>query len=385
MPAKHHYKEPQSPKWPLFLAIFVIVLGLAAAIWLLWDKFVTLLPTAAPTPTPSPQATAAPTPVPTPSPTPSPTPTPTPTPSPPPIPDNGEDGYLSEGLYIWNNMAFELFYGSDDTALPYAQAISRYKEQLPDVEVYNLVVPNHSEFGLPQRLRDQLGCGSQRENIAAIYENFTSAVHGVDICDTLDRHKEENIYYNTDTHWASLGAYYAYEEFCRTAGLEPAPLESFAKTGYEGFTGYLYQLTGDECLAGHPDVIDLYEPAAECTAEVSQDGESFSELSGINSNDESMGYGMFLWGDNPCMRVTNQDLHTGRRLLMVKESYGNAIGAFLAASFDQLYAVDFRSFQGDLPQYCQAWGITDVLFLNSTMAANTYARIEDLNRLFPAL
>ncbi len=388
MPGKHRYKESQSPKWPLYLAIFIIILGLAAAGWLLWDKYSGMLATGpSPRPDLSPQSTEAPvsSPTPSPTPTPSPSPSPTPTPTPPPIPDNGEDGYLSEGLYIWNNMAFELFYGSADSAAPYAQALSQYRDQLPGMEVYCLVVPNHSEFGLPERIRGNLGCGSQQENIASIYQGFSSEVHGVNIWDALNRHKDENIYYNTDTHWASLGAYYAYQEFCRQAGLEPVELELFSKTSYEGFTGYLYQVTGEECLAQHPDTIDLYEPAANYTAEVSQDGETFSELSGVNSGDESMGYGMFLWGDNPCMRVINHDLNTGRRILMVKESYGNAIGAFLAASFDQLYAVDFRSFEGDLPAYCQAWGITDVLFLNSTMAANTYARIEDLNSLFPGM
>ena len=96
-----------------------------------------------------------------------------------------------------------------------------------------------------------------------------------------------------------------------------------------------------------------------------------------------MGYTMFLWGDNPCLRAVNHVLSTGRRLLLVKESYGNAMGAFLTSSFDEVYMVDFRSFQGNLPELCEEWGITDALFLNSTMAANTYDRVADLESLFP--
>lgn len=62
------------------------------------------------------------------------------------------------------------------------------------------------------------------------------------------------------------------------------------------------------------------------------------------------------------MRITNHDLSTGRKLLVVKDSYGNAMGPFLGASFDEVHVMDFRYFEGDLPTYCTEHGITDVLF-----------------------
>ncbi len=388
MAGKHHAPGPSPLPWLIFAGI-LIAAGLAGGGWLLAKK---LLPgpggsgtSPAPSPVPAASQAVQPTPVPTPVPTPEPTPEPTPTPSPTPapIPDTGEDGYMSEGLYIWNNMAFELFYGYDESAQPYAQAISSFADQLSGIQVYNLVVPNHSEFGLPQRLRDSLGCGSQRENTAYIYSCYGSSVQPVDIYNSMDHHKEEYLYFHTDTHWAGLGAYYAYQDFCATAGVEAAELSDFSVTSYEGFLGYLYQITGLDCLSQHPDHIDLYEPPCSYTASVSQDGENFTQLAGVNSADSSMGYSMFLWGDNPCLRIENHDLSSGRKLALVKESYGNAIGPFLAASFDTVYAIDFRSFGRSLPEFCQANGVTDVLFLNSTIAANTYARVEDLYSLFP--
>lgn len=381
MPGKHHAQGP-APRWGLIAGIIIIVIGLACGSWLLWDKFGGPWEFGSPaaTPEPSPAPTNPPTPTPSPSPTPEPTPEPTPTPA--PIPDNGEDGYLSEGIYIWNDMAFELFYGYDESAEPYAQAIEGIAEKLPEINVYNMVAPNHSEFGLPQRLRDPLGCGSQRQNTASIYSSYERTIP-VDIYDIFNQHKEEYLYFNTDTHWTALGAYYAYVKFCETAGLAPAPLESFSKSTVEGYHGYLYEMTGEDCLYENADHIDLYEPAFDYTAALSYDGWDFTELSGVNSEDSSMGYTMFLWGDNPCIRLENHVMPTGRRLLLVKESYGNAMGAFVAASFGQVYVVDFRKFQGDLAAFCEEWGITDVLFLNSTMAANTYDRVADLEALFP--
>lgn len=317
-------------------------------------------------------------------PTPAPIPSPTPEPTPPPIPDDGSDGYLSSGVYIWQNKAFELFYGSTDAAAAYAQAISGYQQQLPGTTVYNMVVPNHSEFGLPERIRDDMGCTSQRENLSDVFANYTegSQVIPVDIYDALDYHKDQYLYFNTDIHWAPLGAYWAYTAFCEAANQTAAPLSDFTVSTVEGFTGYLHAATGESCLAENPDHIDLYEPGFDYTIELSYDGVSFTELSGMYAPDEGMGYSMVLWGDNPLVRITNHGDASGRKLLLVKDSYGNAIAPFLAANYSEVHVADFRSFPGKLPAYCQENGITDVLFFNNVMSANTYSQIETMNGLF---
>lgn len=375
MPAKHRAEEPFHSPW-LIIAAVIILAGFIAAGVLLVREF--HAQDGKPTSTSEPVSVTSVDPlILTVTPTPTPTPEPTPSPTPAPIPDNGQDGYLSEGIYIWNNMAFELFYGYNEAAEPYAEAVEGFAQKLPEVNVYSMVVPNHSEFGLPKRLRDQLGCSSQRENTAHIYSLYSQAIP-VDIYDALDFHKEERIYYNTDTHWTGLGAYYAYEVFCQTAQVRAASLDDFTLDSFPDFYGYLYQVTGEECLAENPDQIDLYEPEYPYTASVSQDGVSFTELPGVNAADSSMGYSMYLWGDNPCLRIVNEFSYTRRKLALVKESYGNPMVAFLGASFDEVYAIDFRTFPGSLPNFVEENGITDILFLNSCMAANTYARVEEL-------
>lgn len=383
MPGRHHTDERPNP-W-LIIAIVIILAGLLAAGWLLYREFSGGGEEQKPGPTPAPTAPAVQSQgEPTPEPTPTPSPTPEPTPTPAPIPDNGEDGYLSEGIYIWNNMAFELFYGYDEASEPYARAIDSFAQSLPEkVNVYNIVVPNHSEYGLPERIRDNLGCGSQAENAGYIYSTYKYA-KGVDICGTLDQHKGEYLYFNTDTHWTARGAYYAYEEFCKAAEVPCAALDQFQCVKHErDFYGYLAEVTGEDCLYENPDHVETFEPGYPYTAGVSYDGYEFTELDGVNSSDASMGYSMLLWGDQPCVRIQNQNSYLGRKLCVVKESYGNAIGAFVGASFDEVYMIDFRSFEGSLPELIEAHGITDVLFLNSATAANTYDRVLDLYTLFP--
>ena len=245
-----------------------------------------------------------------------------------------------------------------------------------------MLVPNHSEFGLPERIRKDQGCSSQRETTAAVYIGYSAEIIPVDIYDTLYRHKEENIYLNTDTHWSSLGAYYAYETFCEVADVPAVSLSNLTKTSIPNYTGYLYTATGESCLSEHSDTLDVYDIPGTFTVKLSTDGETFQEMDSINSPYTESGYSVFIWGDNPCMQIQNTDSHTGRKLLFVKDSYGNAMAPFLAASFDEVHVIDFRSCPWNLPDYCTEHGITDVLFFNSEMTAHTAFQIDAMNALF---
>ena len=373
-------KKRRSPVIPI--VIFLIAAALGIFVYILWSLGMfggtgilggSLLAT--------PEAVSSASPAPTAEPTPSPTPSPTPEPTPPAIYDDGTEGYMSSGICIYNNKGFELFYGDDSMAATYAEMINDFADMLPGIQVYNMVAPNHSEFGLPARVREYYGESSQRENTAAIYENLSDSVTAVDVYDILNLHNNENIYFGTDTHWAPLGAYYAYTEFCEAAGAEPAALEIFDKTSYD-FTGYLAYATGEEVLYENPDTLDIYDPTFDYTCEMSYDGLSFYETDSMNTHDESAGYSMYLSGDMGCVRVTNNTLSTGRRLLIVKDSYGNAMAPFLTASFDEVHVVDFRYFEDNLPDYCESQGITDVLFFNNEMSANTSDQHDAMRALF---
>ena len=297
----------------------------------------------------------------------------------PPIPDDGSDGYLSHDLYIWNNAAWELFYGGSWYADGYAQTIASFKQYLPEQTVYNMIVPNHSEFGLPERLRDKMGCSSQREITSLVYDSYSEDIVPVDIYDVMALHKNEYLYYNTDTHWASLGAYYAYTKFCEVAGVPALDIAQMEMTTVEDFCGYLYYVTEEPCLDENPDHIDLYEPPVDYTAYIAADSVNFVEVGGVNSPWESAGYSMFAWGDQPCMKIINHEGQSGRKVLIVKDSYGNAMVPFLVSSFDETHVADLRHFSQNLAQYCTDNGITDVLFFNNVMSM---WQTDNLNALF---
>lgn len=308
------------------------------------------------------------------------------------IADNGEEGYLDSdsSLYFWDNKAFELFYGSNDTAKQYADAINSYKQKLgANIKVYDMVVPNHSEFGLCPREADRIlneqGVTSQRENTSAVYNNLSKDVKAVDIYDALNEHKTEYIYFNTDHHWTGLGAYYAYAAFAKTAGLTPVQLNATQKNTIDGFLGSLYTNSEATVLKDNPDHVDYYTLPGNYNCRIfMQDSDEPIDADMYYENAEagSGTYGVFIWGDNPLTIIDNKDNDSGDKIALVKESYGNAFAPYLAYNYDEVHVIDFRYFDGNLTDYCKANGIKTVLFLNGVMSANTGIQISAMNSLF---
>lgn len=301
------------------------------------------------------------------------------------IADDGSDGYLDNSIYIWNNKAFELFGGSDDSAQYYAKAISNYKEQLgSDITVYNMVVPNHTEFGLPERLSKDYS-NSQKQNTAAVYNSYTSDVKAVDIYNALDSHKSEYIYFNTDHHWTGLGAYYAYTEFARVAGITPVDIGTMENHRISPFLGSLYTATENSSLGEHPDFVEYYNiPVKAKVTITTEDMGELEEDTLLNSATESGAgaYCVFSWGDQPLIKAVRETKATNRKIAVVKDSYGNAFAPYLLNNYDEVHIIDFRTFGQNLKTYCTENGITEVLFLNNVMSANTSFQVDKLDALF---
>ena len=91
-------------------------------------------------------------------------------------------------------------------------------------------------------------------------------------------------------------------------------------------------------------------------------------------------YGVFLGGDSPLMVCRNQD-GNGRKIAVVKESYGNAFAPYIALTYSETHMIDFRYISFDFEQYLKDNEIDEVIFVNNTMASATPNRIDELNAL----
>ena len=296
-----------------------------------------------------------------------------------PTPD--ATGQTVNGIFIYNNAAFELFYGSESMAKNYADTISNIKNSLDDdITVYNVLVPTHVGVGLPDKFSDI--SNSQEDYLNTICNSYSADVISVNVFDTIMHHRDEYLYFNTDHHWTAKSAYYAYADFADKAGIEAIPLESMEKNE---ITDYFGSFTNNDEVAAYltiPDTVVYYKTDAdiECMQYDKNAENPYETLllheyaTGINS------YGVFLGGDNPLMVAKNSD-GNGKKIAVIKESYGNAFAPFIAFTYSETHIIDSRYFKADLKQYLKDNEITDVIFINNSMASATSTRCDELAAL----
>ncbi|MBP1561944.1 MAG: hypothetical protein J6C96_11995 [Oscillospiraceae bacterium] len=284
------------------------------------------------------------------------------------------NGIIVDGINMYGEKAgIMLFGGNKKQGARYAQLISEYKRQLGDgVNVYNLLVPTSAEFYLPEKYSKY--SSSEKDAIDYAYSCLTDGVIPVDAYSVIAEHTDEYLYFRTDHHWTALGAYYAYVAFCNAIGQTAPTLDQYQSiTKDELFVGSLYGYTNDITLKNNPDIFTYYLPNVEYsgqdfyydTLEPSYANPIFHDYaSGANM------YSLFLGQDKTHVKITT-NAGTGRKIVMFKESFGNAFAPFLISSFDEIYVIDIRYFGRNAVEYIKEVGATDVLFIDNIFAANT--------------
>jgi len=260
-----------------------------------------------------------------------------------PLPDDGAVGEVKKRLFVFKNRAFEMFGGSTAMGKSYANVINSYNRLgIPDLQVYNLIIPVALEFELTEKYKKLQK--PNRPAIESIYNELDSTIKKVWAIDEIRKHREEYIYFNTDHHWTSLGAYYAYRAFCETAGLTPVSLDTVRYKVKSTFLGSLYRLTRDPKLKENPDSVKYYLFRDSVRFYIGSSNSltywGKSKMYGEGANG-SNSYSVFLQGDLPIVKMETQH-NNGRKIAIVKESYGNAFAPFLVNNYEKIIVVDQR-------------------------------------------
>lgn len=245
------------------------------------------------------------------------------------------------------------------------------KEAVAQAQVKLMLVPTASSI-----YQDKLPAFApvkfrQMETAQEIYQ--ISGLSPIDCSQDLLAHKEEGqLYYRTDHHWTTYGAYIGYLTYCREAGLEPVRLEDLeAKTVTEDFKGTIYSKVNDYSRPGEP--ITVYEnPADRLTVYYEDTKETTDSLYNLDYVEQKDKYSLFLNNLHPLVEITNETADTERELVVIKDSYANSMVPFLVHHFKKLYVFDTRyykwgpsAFIGDHP------GVTDVLILYNMNTLDT--------------
>ncbi len=299
-----------------------------------------------------------------------------------PLPDDGAVGEKKKGVFVFKNRAFEMFGGGEAMGKTYAEVINSYNRLLkPDIQVYNLLIPVALEFEITEKYAKLQK--PNRPAIENIYNSEDPEIKKVWAIDEIRKHREEYIYFNTDHHWTSLGAYYAYRAFCNTAGLTPVNIDTVVSKVKPAFLGSLYRLTKDPALQNNPDSVRYYlfkDSVAFFigSAKIGQWSKSKSMYAEGASGSNS--YGVFLQGDQPIVKMETLKKN-GRKIAIVKESYGNAFAPFLTNNYEKVIVVDQRYYTGDFVAMLKAEGINELLFINNVFAAHTPFHINKIKGL----
>ena len=244
-------------------------------------------------------------------------------------------------------------------------AIGAFCRNQTGVKCYLMLVPDAASVQrekLPAYapVADQ---AEQLEEIRSYLEKKENPVTEIPLYEMLREHREEALYYRTDHHWTTLGARYAYQSAAGQMGL-PGAENGAEKKLYpvsDSFQGTLAARSGYRVP---DDTIEVYWPDQEEELVVTyvQEQTKSASLYAAEKLKTRDKYGMFLNGNHPLTEIRTM-ASTGRKLLLIKDSYANCFVPFLTGDFEEIVLVDPRYYYDSAEKLMKQYGFTDVLFL----------------------
>ncbi len=286
------------------------------------------------------------------------------------------------GVYIAkNDYLMEGFKRSDDNStLSKLSEINKFTNNNTGLKVSMMLVPNKVEI-YSNLLPKSNPNDSQKEYVNFVKKNLDSKIKVVELFDVFEKNKNNiDLYFKTDHHWTTDGAYLAYVEYCKALNLEPINENMLERNlASDSFKGSLYYKNGAEI--GFPDELYLYlnknedKPVLVKYYDDLKKVPSLYDVSKLQGRDP---YEVFTGGNHTQIKIrTNID--TKRKLLVVKDSYANAMLPFLVNNFSEITIIDLRYFTESLQDVIQNNELTDVLFLNNINTFNTDSSILSVN------
>jgi hypothetical protein len=282
------------------------------------------------------------------------------------------------GVFTADNQMMQVWRDYDENlSATFLKAIDNYAKRYPETPTYMILAPTSQEI-YSDKLPPFVTVASQKDYIRQAFESMPN-VTGIDVLPVLEQAKDSYIYYRTDHHWTSYGAYLAYVQAAKQLGLIPYDLSAFTVEHAAGdFRGTLYSKTLDSSIT--PDIIDIYTLSAgdpTVTMEITNigktthDGLYFREY--LDKKDK---YSVYLGEMVPCIDIRT-DVQNGGSLLIFKDSYAQSLIPFLSKHYSRITVLDLRYFNvayttfANPENYDQTLFIYNVLTFNETASALT--------------
>ena len=288
---------------------------------------------------------------------------------------------LENGVYIGTNgQLLEQIEVADENHLAAnIKAIKSFSESQSKIPVRMMLVPdaanvlNHS---LPALAKPE----DQTQMFSMVRKDLGDSVEWIDVSTELNKHKTEKIYYKTDHHWTTLGAFYAFQAAAPSLGIDGDLSGKYVSyTVSDSFNGMLASKSGVNF--GEKEQIDIYVPTEEDTdliVDYVDEGKRSTSLYDSSKLKEKDQYTVFLGGNSSLLDIRTVSTST-KRLLLVKDSFANSFMPFLTPYYREIVVVDPRYYSGTINDLMDSYRISEVLFLYS---GNTFFKDNNISGVF---
>ncbi len=271
----------------------------------------------------------------------------------------GKDGYLMED-------PDEVDYSNVDKNIA---ALNSFAQSHTGLKINMAIIPNNVTT-MKDYLPKNIPVRDQTQDLAYLMNNLDAGINFIDTTATLKAHEDDYIYYRTDHHWTSLGAYYAFMDMASDLGISD-PISSYnVYTVTDSFEGTMSSKSGSH-IKKYRDSIEVYTPAGVDSQfyvlynDTYEKSASLYQSDKLNDKDK---YTVFLGGNHPQVTI-NTTVNNGKVLLLIKDSYANSFVQFLTPYYEEIVMIDPRYYYESVSSIIDSESVTDVLFLYN---CNTY-------------
>ncbi len=265
-----------------------------------------------------------------------------------------------------------------------AKAVAYYVKELGDDHVRVMIVPTASQV-----LTEKLPRNSQPYDQSQYLQKVRTALEEngsegtlIDMPSVLSAHADEYIFYRTDHHWTTLGAFYGYRAWAESLGFEPLS-DSALRTVSEDFFGTTWSKLH---ALGRADAISVYDSKRPVVLTHNQttQTEGFYNWEALKRHDQ---YAVFLGGNDGLMEIRPAETEdggkegaSGRVLLIVKDSFANCFIPYAAEHYETIVVADLRYLNMSLQALAKQYAVTDLLVLYNVQAFATDATVFKIAR-----
>lgn len=283
------------------------------------------------------------------------------------------------GIYVLDDKLIEKIsepdYSDVDKSI---KAVNTFADE-NDIPVYMMLVPTSAEFYMDE-LQSYYPQLNQREFIDYVYSSLE--IPTIDVYDIMNEHKNDYIYYRTDHHWTSLGAYYAYMVAAEKMGYTPHEISDYTiEHASDGFKGTFYSKTLTTNVPD--DTIDYYYLPDKNDTVVVEVTQSFGTEPEINNGiyfrdylTVKDKYASFLGTNTPIVKIKTGN--EGKKLLIIKDSYAHCYSQFLTEDYSEITLIDMRYIQISYKKILDMSEYDEALFLYNV---SSFASDTDLKKL----